>query len=157
VTSPAASLAQRSPLFSRLARSRWVFGPLAGIALGLPILGVGGRVAMRMIAHATNVAPAFSLGGTMTVVLLGAVSGAAGGLIYATLGRLLPNRTVVRSVLFGVILVLLTLRGLSPATTLSLGLFLPLTLLYGALLDYAYRRVFRDWHVTRYRAFLNVS
>jgi hypothetical protein len=97
---------------------------------------------MRVIAHATNAAPAFSFGGTMTVVLLGGVSGAAGGLIYATLGRFLPNQTVVRSLLFGVILVLLTLRGLSPATTLSLGLFLPLTLLYGALLDYAYRRQF---------------
>jgi hypothetical protein len=97
---------------------------------------------MRMIAHATDVAPAFSLGGTMTVVLLGAVSGAAGGLIYATLGRFLPNRTFVRSLLFGVILVLLTLRGLSPATTLSLGLFVPLTLLYGALVDWVHRRQF---------------
>jgi hypothetical protein len=113
-----------------------------GIAIGLPILGIGGRVAMRVIAYASDVTSGFSFGGTMTVVLLGALSGAAGGLIYATLGRLLPNRTVVRSLLFGVILVLLTLRGLSPATTLSLGLFLPLTLLYGALLDYIYRRQF---------------
>lgn len=127
---------------AQLARSPWVFGPLAGIALGLPILGIGGRVAMRVIAHATNVAPGFSLGGTMTVVLLGGVSGAAGGVIYAVLARFLPDRAVLRALIFGVALVLLTLRGLSPATSLSLGLFLPLTLVYGALVDYSYRRRF---------------
>ena len=141
MTSPP-MVAERTARFSQIVRSPWIFGPLAGIALGLPILGIGGRVAMRVIANATNVAPGFTFGGTMTVVLLGAVSGAAGGLIYAALGRFLPNRTVVRSVLFGVILLLLTLRGLRPATTLSLGLFLPLTLVYGALMDYAYRRRF---------------
>jgi hypothetical protein len=112
-------------------------GPLLGIAIGLPILGVGGRVAMRVIANATDVTPGFSFGGTMTVVFLGVVSGAAGGLIYAVLVRLLPNR-VVRGLAFGFVLILLTLRGLSPATPLSLGLFIPLTLFFGVLMDYAY-------------------
>ena len=142
MTSPAAGLPQRATGFAHVTRSPWVIGPLLGIALGLPIFGIGGRVAMRAIAHATNVAPAFSLGGTMTVVFLGAVTGAAGGLIYAVVARLLPNRAVVRSVIFGVVLVLLTLRGLDPANSLSVSLFMPLTLLYGALMDYAYRRRF---------------
>lgn len=142
MTSPVADLAQRPARFAHVARNPWVFTPLLGVALGLTILGIGGRVAMRAIAHATNVAPAFSLGGTMTVVAMGALAGAAGGLIYAILARFVPNQSVVRSLLFGVILVLLTLRGLSPVTALSLGLFLPLTLLYGALVDYAYRRQF---------------
>lgn len=87
-----------------------------GIALGLLILGIGGRIAMRVIAHATNVAPGFSFGGTMTVVFMGGVSGAAGGAIYAILARFMPNGGALRSLMFGVILVLLTLRGLSPAT-----------------------------------------
>jgi hypothetical protein len=125
-----------------LASSAWVFDPLLGIALGLPILGVGSRIAMRVIAHATNVAPGFSLSGTTTVVLMGAVSGAAGGLIYAVLARLLPGRAVIRGVVFGIILTLLTLRGASPSTPLTLSLFLPLTLIYGALLDYVHRRRF---------------
>jgi hypothetical protein len=142
VTVPAADLPQRATGFAHVVRSPWVIGPLLGIALGLPILGIGGRVAMRVIAHATNVAPGFSFGGTMTVVFLGAVSGAAGGLIYAVLARVLPNRRVVRAMVFGLVLILLTLRGLSPATTLSLSLFMPLTLLYGAVMDYAYRRQF---------------
>ena len=117
------------PRTTQLARNPWVFDPLVGMALGLPILGIGGRIAMRIIAHATNVAPGFSLGGTMTVVSLGVVSGAAGGLIYAILVRVLRDRATLRAVVFGVILVLLTLRGASPFTPLTLSLFLPLTLL----------------------------
>ena len=123
-------------------RSPWVVDALVGIALGLPILGIGGRIAMRVTAHATYAAPSFSLGGTMTVVLMGAVSGAAGGLIYAVLARFLPDRAVIRGAMFGVILTLLTLRGTSPSTPLTLSLFLPLAWLYGALLDYAHRRQF---------------
>ena len=44
--------------------------------------------------------------------------------------------------IFGIILVLLTLRGLRPTSLLSVSLFLPLTLLFGGLLDYVYRRRF---------------
>ena len=142
VTSPAADLAHRTTRFAHLARSPWVFAPAVGIALGFVILGIGGRIAMRVIAQETNVAPGFSLGGTMTVVFMGAVSGAAGGAIYAVLARFLPHRVTLRALIFGVILVLLTLRGLSPATPLSLSLFLPLTILFGALMDYSWRRRF---------------
>lgn len=73
---------------------------------------------------------------------MGAVSGAAGGLIYAVLARFVPNWSVVRALLFGVILILLTLRGLSPASALSVSFFLPLILLYGGLMDLAWRRGF---------------
>ncbi len=130
---------QRTTRAIQLARNPWVFDPLQGIALGLPSLGICGRIAMRFIAIATNVAPSFSLGGTMTVVLLGALSGAAGGVIYAILARVLRDRAGMRGVIFGVILVLLTLRGASPFTPLTLSLFLPLTLLYGALLHFVHR------------------
>jgi hypothetical protein len=128
--------------FVDASRSPWMFDPLIGIALGLTILGIGGRIAMRVIAHATYAAPSFSLGGTMTVVFMGAVSGAAGGVIYAVLARVLPDRAVIRGVMFAVVLTLLTLRGTSPSTSLSLSLFVPLALLYGALLDYVHRRRF---------------
>jgi hypothetical protein len=82
---------------------------------------------------------------------MGAVSGAAGGLIYAVLARVVPNRPRVRAALFAVILVLLTLRGLSPASALSLILFLPLSLLYGGLMDLAWRRRFPPpaWRIPR--------
>ncbi|HJU68276.1 MAG TPA: hypothetical protein VJ650_08495 [Gemmatimonadaceae bacterium] len=138
MTLPAA-VEQRPTRAEHLARNPWVFDPVLGMVLGLPILGVGSRIAMRIIAHATNVAPSFSLGGTMTVVFLGIVSGAAGGLIYAVLARLLRDRPALRGVIFGIVLTLLTLRGASPFTPLTLSLFLPLTLLYGALLHFVHR------------------
>ena len=128
--------------WGRAAQSPWIFDPLVGIALGLAILGIGGRIAMRVIAHATNATPGFSLSGTMTVVFMGAVSGAAGGIIYAVLARFLPDRALLRGAVFGVILTLLTLRGTDPSTPLTLSLFLPLAWLYGALLDYVHRRRF---------------
>jgi hypothetical protein len=130
------------PRVARVMRSPWGVDPLLGIALGVLILGIGGRIAMRVIAHATNAPPGFSFGGTMTVVFMGAVSGLAGGLIYAVLARALPHRVATRAVIFGLILTLLTLRGASPATPLTLGLFLPLAFLYGAALDYLHRRRF---------------
>ena len=126
----------------RASHNPWILDLVLGITLGLAILGIGGRVAMRVIAHATDAPPGFSLGGTMTVVFMGAVSGAAGGVIYAVLARFLPDRAVIRSVVFGVILTLLALRGTSPSTPLTLSLFLPLAWLYGALLDYLHRRRF---------------
>ena len=129
----------RPTRLASLARNPWIFDLLIGMAIGLPILGIGSRIAMRIIAHATNVAPSFSLGGTLTVVSLGVVSGAAGGLIYAVLVRITRDRSALRGVVFGVILVLLTLRGASPFTALTLSLFLPLTLLYGALLHLVHR------------------
>lgn len=138
MTFPAA-VEQRTTRAVQLARIPWVFDPLIGMALGLPILGIGSRIAMRIIAHATHVAPGFSVGGTMTVVSLGVVSGAAGGLIYAVLVRVLRNRTTLRAVIFGIILTLLTLRGASPFTPLTLSLLLPLTLLYGALLHFMHQ------------------
>jgi len=138
MTSPAA-LGERTTRAMHLARNPWLFDPLLGMALGLPILGIGSRIAMRIIAHATNVAPSFSFGGTLTVVSLGVVSGAAGGLIYAVLYRVLRDRAALRAVIFAVILTLLTLRGASPFTALTLSLFLPLTLLYGTLLHFVHR------------------
>lgn len=138
MTSPAA-LEQRTTRAVHLVRNPWIFDPLVGMALGLAILGIGSRIAMRLIAHATHVAPSFSLGGTLTVVSLGVVSGAAGGAIYAVLFRILRDRATLRGVIFGVILTLLTLRGASPFTILTLSLFLPLTLLYGALLHFVHR------------------
>ncbi len=138
MTSPAA-LGERTTRAIHLARNPWLFDPLLGMALGLPSLGIGSRIAMRIIAHATNVAPGFSFGGTLTVVSLGVLSGAAGGLIYAMLYRVLRDRSLLRGVIFAVILTLLTLRGASPFTPLTLSLFLPLTLLYGALLHFVHR------------------
>ena len=61
------------------------------------------------------------------------------GVIYAVLARVLPARRVLRDVVFGVVLVLLGLRGLNPVQPLTLALFMPVVLLYGIALE-------RSWH-----------
>src|SRR5215208_6947318 len=94
----------------------WLAAPALGAAIGLPVLGAGGRVAMRAIAILTGAPSALTVGGTMTVLLMGAVSGAGGGLIYVVLLRAVPPTLRyarhVRGALFAGALVLLTLRGL---------------------------------------------
>lgn len=127
---------------ARVLGTPWGFDPLVGITLGLVIFGVGGRIAMRVIARATNAAPGFSFEGTLTVVLLGAATGGVAGLIYAVLARVFADRTALRGLVFGIVITLLTLRGTRPATPLTLGLFLPLTWLFGAMLDVLHRRRF---------------
>lgn len=122
----------------RTAVEPWLVGLLVGASVGLVVLGVGGRITMRAIALANNTPPGFSFGGTATVVFLGLASGVGGGLLYALLYRLIPRRRLLRSALFGVALVLLTLRGLRPIQPLALEWFMPLALGYGAIVDVAY-------------------
>jgi hypothetical protein len=119
---------------------QWLHGPLLGAALGLPILGGGGRLAMRGIAVSTGAPGAFTGEGTLTVLLLGAASGFAGGAIYAILAALLPRRRSLRDTIFAIVLCLLTLRGLNPVTMLSLALFMPPVVVYGVLLEWAWHR-----------------
>jgi hypothetical protein len=115
---------------------------LWGAGLGALVLGVGGRVAMRVIAEATTGSSGFSLGGTSTVVFLGAVSGAIGGLLLLLARTLLRRWPPAPTVAFWLLLLALTLRGLQPVDQLRLVLFGPLVALFGALLQ---------WRTWRYR------
>jgi hypothetical protein len=126
------------PLRWRTIVEPWLVGLLLGAGVGLVILGVGGRVAMRAIAIANNTPAGFSIGGTATVVFLGLVTGVGGGLLYALLSQLIPRAWLLRSGMFGAALVLLTLRGLRPMQPLALEWFMPLALTYGALVDVSY-------------------
>jgi hypothetical protein len=95
---------------------------------------------MRLVAVGTDRPGAFTVEGSLTVIFFGVVAGLAGGAIYAILARFLPRRTAIRSILFGVIIVLLTVRGVSPASAFTLSLFLPLTAAYATALDVIWRR-----------------
>src|SRR5688500_20303108 len=55
--------------------------------LGLIILGIGGRVLMRVAAHMEGRVPAFTIDGTVAVIFWGTVAGAFAGIIYFVLGR----------------------------------------------------------------------
>jgi hypothetical protein len=129
-------------------RHRWMRILVAGVAAGLVVLGVGGRIAMRFIALDIGQTPSFKLSGTFTVILMGGLSGLAGGVFYAIADRLLPVRTwagdLLRSILFWTFLVLITLRGLHPVEPYRLVLFMPLVALFAAVVEFVARRPATD-------------
>jgi hypothetical protein len=108
---------------------------LLGAASGALILGIGGRIAMRGIAVLSGGMPGFSWGGTMTVVLLGALSGLAGAIVLTGVRLLLPRRAALRGTIYWAFLILAGLRGLNPVDPQRLLLFMPLILLYGITLQ----------------------
>ena len=118
----------------------WIYGLVLGIVLGTIILGIGGRLLMRVVALIDGTPVGWSWGGSGTVVFLGAVSGLAGGAIYTLLAHFMARGTWLRSLLFFLILALITLRGLSPIRLLALALFMPLTLTFGIVFDLLWRR-----------------
>ncbi len=83
------------------AARRFVIALLAGAGGGLVFLGVGGRIAMRVIAILAAQAPGFSVGGTLDVVLLGGLWGAPGGPIALVLERFVTRPRLLRGVVLG--------------------------------------------------------
>ena len=106
---------------TEIGRGDWLAGIVLGALLGAAFLGVGGRAAMRVFAIASGVPAGFSIGGSVTVVFLGAVSGAAGG----------------------------ALRGLKPVDTLKLAVFLPVVALFGVAVQLAWCRWYLPWCAAR--------
>lgn len=61
---------------------------VAGIVLGALFIGGGGRVVMRILAHADGRDPGFSAGGTAEILIYGALAGGAGALAYMALRKI---------------------------------------------------------------------
>lgn len=125
-----------------LTRYDFLAAAIIGTVVGTVILGIGGRIAMRLIGMLQGLPPGFSFGGSMTVVFLGAVSGTAGGLILALAGKLFPTSRMARGALYWGALLFLTLRGLRPIDELRLLVFVPLVALFGAVLLLVWCRVY---------------
>ena len=119
-----------------------------GALLGALILGVGGRIVMRWIALATNAPSGFTVGGTMTVLASGALSGAGGVLLYiaahAVARRFAARRPWVAHLLFGILLALITWRGLRGTLSAPALAFLPLVACYAVALSWVLVRRERD-------------
>jgi hypothetical protein len=114
---------------------------LIGTALGFAILGIGGRLAMAAVAIASGQPSQWSLGGSMTVIFLGAVSGLAGA------GIALASRAATRRVrwpwaqypVFALALALVTMRGLRGTPPNGHWYFYLLVGLYGLTLTWLTR------------------
>ena len=115
----------------------WAYTIVMGTGIGLVILGIGGRLAMHAIAELTTGTSRYTVGGTATVVALGAASGALGGLILAGARGLFRRWPPVPSLLYWGLLAFLTIRGLNPLDELRAALFVPPVLIFGIALQWA--------------------
>lgn len=107
---------------------------LAGAAIGLVVLGIGGRIIMRIIAHWEGRVPAFTPSGTFTVVMMGALAGLAAGVVHGLLRRFVA-RAPIRLLVFTVFCVAFTYHGVNALLPRPRLLFVALTLVYVAALE----------------------
>ena len=125
----------------RPSKHDWFVASLLGLGIGALILGIGGRIAMRGIVLMAGGSPGFSWGGTLTVIMLGLLSGLAGALVLVAVRFLLPARPLVGGMLFWAFLIFAAMRGLHPVNPQRLLLFMPLILLYGITLQVLWSQV----------------
>jgi hypothetical protein len=104
---------------------------LVGTATGALLLGVGGRLVMRAFALATGRPSGFSVGGTFSVILSGAIAGCVGGVLLFVAARFVPPRLQFRGLLFGLLCYALATPGFRPPQLLVFALFAPTFLAYG--------------------------
>jgi hypothetical protein len=102
-----------------------------GVVAGAALLGVGTRLAMLGVARVEGRVPAWTLSGTLTVVMFGALFGLGFALLWALIGRRIPGNRLVRGLLFGVLTTMLVSPGLTPPRLSTFLLFAPWFLLYG--------------------------
>jgi hypothetical protein len=112
---------------------------IRGTLLGLIILGIGGRLLMRVIAHMEGRNSVFTYRGSVTVVFAGTVAGALAGFIYYLLRRFVRN-SWVRTGAFIAICELISWRGVSGLLPLPQAMFMSLALVYLVIVDLLGRR-----------------
>lgn len=113
---------------------------LRGALIGLIVLGIGGRMLMRVIAHMEGRTPVFTAQGSLTVLFAGTVAGALSGLIYYLLHRFVRQRWL-RSAAFIVICELVTWRGVHELLPRPQLMFMTLALVYLVIIDLMGRRL----------------
>lgn len=98
-----------------------------GGVFGAIILGIGGRLLMRVIAHMEGRVPVFTVPGSFTVLFMGAVAGLFAGLIYFLLRRFV-QRPWLRTLAFMVICEIVVWRGVHGLLPLPQAMFMALAL-----------------------------
>jgi hypothetical protein len=102
---------------------------VVGAVVGLIVLGVGGRIIMRIIAHWEGRHPVLSPGGTFNIVMMGTIAGTAAGIIFGLLRRFI-NSYPLQIAAFFVFCVVFTLYGVKDLLVRPKLLFVGLTLAY---------------------------
>ena len=77
---------------------------MAGLAAGGLVGGLGARLAMRAVAIIGGLDTEFTVGGTIGIMLVGAIFGLLVGLVYGVVRPFIPVRGLWRGLAFGVVL-----------------------------------------------------
>jgi hypothetical protein len=111
-----------------------------GTLVGLAVLGIGGRLVMRVIAHMEGRTPVFTVQGSVNVVFAGTVAGALAGMIYYFVGRFV-RQPWLRSLTFIAICEVATWCGVSGLLPRPQIMFmaLALALVYLVIIDVMWR------------------
>ena len=117
---------------------RWI---IRGGVVGLLVLGIGGRLLMRVIAHREHrPVMEFTIPGTLTVLFAGTVAGLAAGLIYYFLRRFV-RASWLRTIAFFVICGLIAWRGVHGLLLVPQLMFMALAFVFLAIIDVMGRRL----------------
>ena len=90
---------------------------------------------MHVISRTTTGTGRFTLGGTVTVVLLGAGCGVIGALLLVGARRLFHRWSPTPTLVYWTLLLLVTLRGINPVEPLKVAVFFPVVILFGLALQ----------------------
>ena len=116
---------------------RWV---LRGAVVGLLVLGIGGRLLMRVIAHREHrPVMIFTIPGTLAVALAGTVAGLGAGVIYYLLRRFV-RESWLRTAVFVIICGLIAWRGVHGLLLVPQLMFMALALVFLIIMDGLGRR-----------------
>jgi hypothetical protein len=107
--------------------------------LGMIILGIGGRLLMRVVAHMEGRPPAFTPEGSIAVVFWGTLAGAFSGVIYHLLRRFVRTPWI-RTAAFLVICELVAWRGVNGLLPIPQAMFMALALAYLIIVEVLGRR-----------------
>lgn len=100
-----------------------------GAAVGFPILGIGGRSMMRVIAHWEGRIPVLTMGGTLRVLFVATMAGLAAGAVYGVLKKVVANH-YLRNAVFLIICVAFTWRAVDALLPGPRLMFVALTVVY---------------------------
>src|SRR5438105_3494529 len=79
-------------------------GLVAGLGSGILALGLGGRLAMRVLALVADRPTHFGLGASLGIVLIGGILGVLASLGYLLVGRRAPGAPALKGALYGTLL-----------------------------------------------------
>lgn len=115
---------------------RLLIGACAGLVSGTIILGIGGRLAMRLIAIVGGLPGGFSWGGSLEVVALGLLIGLLSGAIFGMIDKLGFQKKAYSGLLYGTLvfgsIIILPIEGKGAAAGFP-QLLLIIYLIFGIL------------------------